>query len=126
MALGSFLERRGRRESAFARAKRTATGGYVAEAHPSTVANSPHVRRFRLRPLRRRLEQAGFEVLESRGSVLICGPISDLALTGFRRFMRVNAWLGRRLAPIASGFYVAARKPPAENPGPRPLGPPTA
>jgi 2-polyprenyl-3-methyl-5-hydroxy-6-metoxy-1,4-benzoquinol methylase len=113
LGLGAFLERRGRRESPLARAKRMATGGYVADSHPSTVANSPHVRRFRLGALRRRLEQAGFEILESRGSVLVCGPISDLVLTGFRRLMRLNQWLGRHLPPIASGFYVAARKPPA-------------
>jgi SAM-dependent methyltransferase len=105
-----LFERRRERRTLLGEAKHRATEGYVADALPSTLANSPHVRRFTLRSVKRTLAGAGFEVIDARGSVLVCGPISDLALTGFRRLMTLNARLGRLLSPVASGFYVAAVK----------------
>lgn len=105
-----LFERRRERRTLLGEAKQRATEGYVADALPSTLANSPHVRRFTLRSVKRTLVDAGFEIAEARGSVLVCGPISDLALTGFSRLMTLNARLGRLLSPVASGFYVAAIK----------------
>ncbi len=88
------------------------TGGYIDAAHPSTVAHSPHAQRFTLRSIRARLEAAGFAVAEAEGSVLIAGPFSNLLLTGFERLMALNARLGRRLAPLAAGFYLVATASP--------------
>ncbi len=85
------------------------TSGYLDAAHPSTVADSPHVRRFTLRTVRATLEQAGFEVESARGSVAFCGPFSHTLLTGVEPFMRWNARLGDRFPSLAAGFYVAAR-----------------
>ncbi len=85
------------------------THGYLDAAHPSTVADSPHVRRFTLRSVRATLERAGFAVESTRGSVAFCGPFSNALLTGVEPFMRWNARLGDRCPSLAAGFYVAAR-----------------
>jgi SAM-dependent methyltransferase len=85
------------------------THGYVDAAHPSTVADSPHVRRFTLRSLCATLEGAGFQVESTRGSVGFCGPFTNALLTGVEPFMRWNAGLGDRFPSLAAGFYVAAR-----------------
>jgi hypothetical protein len=105
--IGAFLEwfRLTRLISA---AKRSIVGAAGESAHPSTIADSPHVQRFTLRGIRQRLESAGFDVLESRGSVLICGPISNLLFTGFRRVMAANVTLGRRWPALASDFQLFA------------------
>jgi hypothetical protein len=94
-----------------AQTKRRATGDYVADACASTLAQSPHVQRFTLRSIQRIVAMHGFEVIEARGSVLVCGPLSDLALTGLERVMAYNRRLGRRLGSLAAGFYVAALRP---------------
>ena len=99
-----------KRFGALRRARHRIAGG-PADSLPSTLADSPHLRRFTLRSLRRTLERSGFEIVEERGSVLFAGPFVHLALTGFPRLMRLNQRLGARLTPIASGFYVAARVP---------------
>jgi hypothetical protein len=88
--------------------KRRVTGDYRDSSHPSTLADSPHVQRFTLRGIRRRLERAGFEVVETSGSALVCGPFSNLLFTGFRRVMAVNVALGRRWPALASGFQLVA------------------
>jgi len=90
------------------RARWRMAGGPV-DVLPSTLADSPHVRRFTLRSLRRTLEDAGFEVIDTRGSVLVSGPLTHLLFSGSPALIRLNARLGRRLTPVASGFYVAAR-----------------
>ncbi len=86
------------------------TGAYVDAAHPSTVAHSPHVRRFTLRSLRLTLESAGFVIESSRGSVMCCGQFTHALLTGVEPFMRWNARMGSRFPALAAGFYVAARR----------------
>jgi|SRR5271166_995758 len=86
------------------------TRGYVDAAHPSTVADSPHLRRFSLRSLRATLEAAGFAVESSSGSVMFCGPFTHALLTGVEPFMRANARLGSRFPALAAGFHVAARR----------------
>jgi 2-polyprenyl-3-methyl-5-hydroxy-6-metoxy-1,4-benzoquinol methylase len=88
--------------------KRPMTGDYRDASHPSTLADSPHVQRFTLAGIRRRLEQAGFEVMEARGSALVCGPFSNLLFTGFRRVMALNVALGRRWPALASDFQLVA------------------
>jgi SAM-dependent methyltransferase len=88
--------------------KRLLLGRYRDAAHPSTLADSPHVQRFTLRGIMRRLEGAGFEVVEARGSALVCGPFSNMLFTGFRRLMALNVALGRRWPAIASGFQLVA------------------
>jgi SAM-dependent methyltransferase len=92
------------------RLRRLLAGDYTDAAHPSTVADSPHVRRFTLRSLRTRLESAGFAVEQTRGSVMCCGPFTNSVLTGVEPFMRWNARLGERFPALAAGFYVAARR----------------
>lgn len=93
------------------RAQSILARGYVDAEHPSTLADSPHRQRFTYRSIQRCLGDAGFEVVAARGSVLIAGPFSHLALTGCGLARRINAALGLRLAPIAAGFYISARLP---------------
>lgn len=90
-------------------AKRLLIGKYRDSAYPSTLAHSPHVQRFTLRGLERRLERAGFTVVEARGSALFCGPFSNLLFTGFRRLMALNVALARDRPALASGFQLVAR-----------------
>jgi SAM-dependent methyltransferase len=92
------------------RMRRRLAGAYLDAAHPSTVADSPHLRRFTLRALRRTLASAGFVVESATGSVMFCGPFSHALLTGVQPFMRWNARLGDRFPALAAGFYVAARR----------------
>jgi SAM-dependent methyltransferase len=114
LGVGRYLQRRASRgagHSALAKTKRRATNDHVADACPSTLAQSPHVQRFTLQSIQRVVAAHGFEVIEARGSVLVCGPLSDLALTGLERVMAYNRRLGRRLGSVAAGFYVAALRP---------------
>jgi SAM-dependent methyltransferase len=93
------------------RVKRRLRGSeYLDAAHPSTVADSPHMQRFTLRRIRRVLSDAGFEVESARGSVLFAGPFSHLLFTGLEPLMRLNARLGDLAGPAAAGFYLAARR----------------
>jgi SAM-dependent methyltransferase len=86
-------------------------GDYVDSPYPSTLADSPHRQRFTYRSIRETLEQAGFNVTEARGSVLIAGPFSSLVFTGWQAAMALNARLGQRLPRIAVGFYLVGEKP---------------
>ena len=86
-------------------------GDYQDSPYPSTIAHSPHQQRFTLSGIRRLLERHGFLVREARGSVLVAGPLSNLFVTGWEGAMGLNARLGERLSPVASGFYVVAETP---------------
>ena len=99
------------------RLRRLLAGPYLDAAHPSTLADSPHVRRFTLRSLCKTLEAAGFAVENTRGSVMLCGPFTHALLTGVVPFMRCNSRLADRFPALAAGFYVAARRVPGEGPG---------
>jgi SAM-dependent methyltransferase len=113
LGVGAYLQRRAERgagSGAINRAKRHAVDDYVADACASTLAHSPHVQRFTFGSIQRVLAAHGFEVVRARGSVLVCGPLSDLALTGMEDVMRLNSTLGRRLSRVAAGFYVAAAR----------------
>lgn len=88
--------------------KRLVIGGYRDASRPSTLADSPHMQRFTLAGIRRRLDRAGFDVVHAQGSALVCGPFSNLLFTGFRRVMALNVSLGRRWPAIAAGFQLVA------------------
>jgi SAM-dependent methyltransferase len=90
--------------------KRGLIGEYEPTPYLSTLAVSPHLQRFTLRTICQTLERARFRVVETRGSVVLCGPFSDVFLTGFRRVMKTNARLGRRFPALAAGFYLVAEK----------------
>ncbi len=96
-----------------ARVKRV-KGGLAGEVgameHPMTLAPSPHLQLFTWRSIHETLERAGFAVREARGAVLVCGPFSDLLLSGFKPVMDANKRLGRRLGPVAADFYVLAER----------------
>lgn len=85
--------------------------GVEPEAHLSTLSPSPHVQRFTLESIRALLEAHGFIVAEATGSVLACGPFSNLAFTGLGPLMRLNAELGARFPSAAAGFFLRATKP---------------
>lgn len=78
---------------------------------PNTLSGCPHVQRFTLRTLVQKLGAAGFETIDARGSVMFCGPFSELIFAGARSAQRLNERLAVRFPRISSGFYVAARKP---------------
>jgi SAM-dependent methyltransferase len=81
----------------------------IVAGPPSTLSGSPHVQRFTLRSIRRRLEGAGFAVLEARGSVAVSGPFSNLFLAGVTPLLEANGRWGDRLHGLASGFFLACR-----------------
>jgi SAM-dependent methyltransferase len=75
---------------------------------PSSLSSGPHVQRFSLAGIEKTLVAAGFDVTDSTGSVLACGPITDMLLTGFASVMALNCRLGSLFPKIAAGFYLAA------------------
>lgn len=89
--------------------KRRVFGAETDYPHPSTLADSPHVRFFTFASIQRLLREQGFEITAATGSVLFAGPFSNLKFTGIGPVMNVNARLGRRLPSLAAGFYVACR-----------------
>jgi SAM-dependent methyltransferase len=82
---------------------------------PNTLSGCPHVQRFTLSTIRSRIESAGFHVVEARGSVLFCGPFSELTFGGSKVVQRLNSLLGRRFPRVSAGFYLAARAPDGPN-----------
>lgn len=78
---------------------------------PSTLADSPHVRRFTWSSLSALLSQYGFEVVSNMGSVMFAGPFSNLFFTSIEPIMRLNCKLGGWFPKIAAGYYVACRLP---------------
>ena len=88
---------------------RKKTGTYVSD-HPSTIANSPHVRRFTLTSIQELMVEHGFNVEAYRGSVLFCGGFSDMFFSGIGSVMKFNLWLGKCFPRIASGYYLTTFK----------------
>jgi SAM-dependent methyltransferase len=84
----------------------------VAAGPPSTLSSSPHVQRFTLRAIARRLSASGFEAVDRRGSVVFSGPFSNLLFAGVGPVLAANARWGDRLGPLASGFMLACRRRP--------------
>jgi SAM-dependent methyltransferase len=93
------------------RLKRVLLGSDFESPYPSTLSGSPHVQRFTFDSIVRLLAEYGFQVREITGSVLVCGPISNLFLTGIDSIMAVNARLGDRFPRLAAGFFVRATVP---------------
>jgi len=85
-------------------------GKYTDANHPSTLSSSPHVHRFTFNSIQKRLIKHGFEIIEARGSVLFCGPFSNMLFTGIKPVMDFNIWLGKKFPSLASGIYISARK----------------
>lgn len=77
--------------------------------HPSSLSPLPHVQAFTFDSIQSLLRAHGFEVVEISGSVLFCGPFTNLLFTGIGPVMRANAWLGSRFPRRAAGFFVSAR-----------------
>lgn len=105
--IGAALTRSGV-APALRRLRALVVSGPTRDVIPSTLASTPHVQRYTLRSIQKRVAEAGFTVQDVRGSVLICGPFSELLFTGSKWAMSVNRWLGRRWPRAAAGFYVAA------------------
>ncbi|MCB4756460.1 MAG: class I SAM-dependent methyltransferase [Elusimicrobia bacterium] len=82
----------------------------IDAVYPSTLSSSPHVQRFTLKSITEKLTSKGFRIVECQGSVLICGPFSNLLFSGVGPVLRINIWLGGKLTRFASGFYLACRK----------------
>lgn len=84
-------------------------GRDIETLFPSTLSNSSHQQRFTYHSIMRLLEDNGFEVVESEGSVLFAGPFSNLFFTGIRPMMKINCTLGYWFPRFASGFYFSCR-----------------
>lgn len=78
----------------------------------STVAHSPHVRRFTLRSITQLMEKHGYRVDTKRGSVIFAGSFSGLIFGGVKPIQNLNMWLGKHLPSISSGFYLCTSKQP--------------
>lgn len=90
--------------------KQAVFGKYIDAIYLSTLSPSPHLQRFTLHRIQKKLIEHGFEVIESKGSVLFCGSFSNILFTGIKPIMKINLFLGDKMPSIASGFYVAAIK----------------
>lgn len=93
------------------RLKRWILGDEPDHAHPSTLSSSPHVQRFTIASICREVAMAGLEVTEVTGTVLVAGPFSNLAFTGWRTGMLINSRLGSMFPRIASGILLRAEVP---------------
>lgn len=82
--------------------------GYEVDKYVSSLDSSPHVQRFTYRSIQDLLRHNGFKVVKVTGSVLFAGPFSNMAFAGIPPLMAVNNWLGSRLAPLASGYFLAS------------------
>jgi len=80
----------------------------IAAGPSSTLSSSPHVQRFTLASIQRRLRSAGFEIQDARGSVAVSGPFSNLFFAGLEPLLTANGRWGDRLGRLASGYFVAS------------------
>ena len=92
------------------RMKTRIVGDYVAAQYPPTLSESPHVQRFTFKGIQKKLIRRGFKIIDARGSVIFCGPMSSSLLTGVKPIMRMNIALGKLFPRFSSGFYIAAQK----------------
>jgi SAM-dependent methyltransferase len=93
------------------RLRQPLASGPTRDRVPSTLSYSPHVQRFSFASIQHRIEAAGFEVIAARGSVLLCGPFTELLLTGSKVAQAINLRLGERFSQYASAFFIAAQRP---------------
>jgi SAM-dependent methyltransferase len=78
----------------------------LVEPYPSSLDSSPHVQRFTLTSVIRRVEAHGFVACSYTGSGLVAGQLSNLLWTGLDPATRFNNWLGSLLPRVASGFFI--------------------
>jgi len=76
----------------------------------STIAHSPHVRRFTLKSIQDLVKSHGYEIKSYRGSCIFAGSFSALIFGGWGPFTRFNIWLGKQFPALSSGFYICAVK----------------
>ncbi len=105
--LGALLERT-KIAAAIACGKRRLFPAAADDPIPSSLSQSPHVQRYTLSSITETLAANGFERLDATGSVLVCGQLTNLLLTGIGPVMTMNGLLGSRFPRLAAGFYVAA------------------
>lgn len=108
--IGRFLQRL-KIAGLISRLKCLVFGRDLEAFYPSTLSNSHHLQRFTYHSIRKLLENNGFELMESTGSVFFAGPFSNLFFTGIKPIMKVNCILGQWLPRFASGFYISCRAP---------------
>jgi SAM-dependent methyltransferase len=82
--------------------------GVKQNIYPSTIANSPHVRRFTWDSIQKLLTKHQFLITEKRGSVLFCGSFSSILFTGIKPIMSLSRILGKYFGSFSSGFYFTA------------------
>jgi len=76
----------------------------------STIAHSPHVRRFTLKSIKGLVNKHGYKVTAQRGSCIFAGSFSALIFGGIKPITNFNIRLGKYFPSIASGFYICATK----------------
>jgi len=77
--------------------------------HPSTLSESPHVQRFTLQKIKSLLQDNGFEILQTSGSVLFAGPFTNLGFHGIGPFLKLNCFLGDQFPRLASAYFIACQ-----------------
>lgn len=76
---------------------------------PTTIADSPHVRRFTLGSIKKLAEKHGFEVYEARGSALFADQLTDMLFSNNQKVCDLSHRLGEQFPAISSGFYLATK-----------------
>jgi 2-polyprenyl-3-methyl-5-hydroxy-6-metoxy-1,4-benzoquinol methylase len=84
-------------------------GSNIEDMTPSSLAHSPHVQKFTYKTIHNRLRCNGFNITEATGSVLFCGPFSNMLFTGVKPIMKFNALMGSVAPKLSSAFYIVAR-----------------
>lgn len=84
-------------------------GVYVSK-YPSTLDESPHVRRFTINYLQEYFLTQKFKTIDYTGSVLISGNFSDMIFSSFGFIQKINNKLGDLFPKIASGIYITVQK----------------
>jgi len=77
--------------------------------HPSTLSESPHVQRFTLQKIKSLLQDNGFEIVQTSGSVLFAGPFTNLVFHGIGPFLKLNCFLGDQFPRLASAYFIACQ-----------------
>lgn len=77
----------------------------------STIAHSPHVRRFTIRSIKQLATEHNFSVDAYRGSCVFAGSFSALTWGGIKPLQNFNIFLGKMFPSISSGFYLYCTKP---------------
>ena len=109
LKVGSFLEWIGFVELVYQIKKRVLGNKIDHPPHPSTLSESPHIQQFSVSTIQNILKTSGFIILETTGSVLFAGPLTNLLFHGVSSFLKLNCFLGNLFPSLASGFFIACR-----------------